>query len=368
MDETRLYLLALHFVPGVGNQLIRQLISYCGSAEQVFKARHAQLLRIPGIGEVTARSIKSAVPIQTAEDEVRLADKAGASLLFYLDDQYPSRLKDIGDAPTLLYARGNASLNDDRVVAIVGTRHATDYGKFCVEEIVAGLVPYGVTIVSGLAYGIDIHAHKMALSHGLRTHAVLGSGADVVYPHAHRDTAIRMLSAGALISESPMGTKPEAHLFPARNRIIAGLADAVIVVEAAAKGGALITAEIANTYNRDVFAVPGGLGQRLSEGCNDLIKTNKAHLFTSVADLEYITQWLPGKKQDRTNASDLSSFSGHEYDVLKTLLDAKEPVPIDTLSWRTGVSLNQLAGVLLTLEFKGKVQALPGKCFKFVSN
>ncbi|NJM26636.1 MAG: DNA-processing protein DprA, partial [Bacteroidia bacterium] len=197
MDENRLYLLALHFVPGVGNQLIRQLISYCGSAEQVFNARHAQLLRIPGIGEVTARSIKSAVPIQMAEDEVRLADKCGASLLFYLDDQYPSRLKDVGDAPTLLYVRGTAALNDARVVAIVGTRHATDYGKFCVEEIVSGLVPYGVTIVSGLAYGIDIHAHKMALSHGLRTHAVLGSGVDVIYPHVHRDTAVRMLGTGA---------------------------------------------------------------------------------------------------------------------------------------------------------------------------
>lgn len=364
LNQERLSLLALHFIDGVGDYLIKQVISYTGSAEQVFKTPKGKLMQIPGVGEVTAKAILNGRPFQQAEKELLKAEKESVEVVFYMDKKYPSRLKNIPDAPSILYLKGNTNFENPKAVAIVGTRQATSYGKERVEELMKDLVPHNALIVSGLAYGIDIHAHKQAVKHELSTVGVMGSGMDVIYPAAHRDTTKKMFEHGGLVTENPFGTKPDAHNFPQRNRIIAGLCDALIVVEAAEKGGALITAEIANSYNRDVFAFPGGVRETYSAGCNNLIKSNKAHLLTSAKDLEYIMSWDATIPQKKKPAGSLAEYDNNEQAVLKIMIDKKANVLIDELSWKANLPVSQLAGVLLGLEFKGVVKSMPGKQYQ----
>jgi DNA processing protein len=360
MNQARLCLLALHFIPGVGDYVIRQLISYCGSAERVFKTPKGKLLKIPGVGEVTAEAILNHQAFALAEKEITKAEKENVRILFYLDNEYPSRLRNAEDAPSLLYCKGTVNFENPKAIAIVGTRQATAYGKECVQTLIEQLVPHDPLIISGLAYGIDIQAHKQSVKHSLQTIGVMGSGIDVIYPAAHKETARLMQSHGGLVTENIFGAKPDAFNFPARNRIIAGLCDALIVVEAAEKGGALITADIANSYSKDVFAFPGNVDETHSQGCNNLIKSNKAHLLTSVKDLEYIMNWEASVAPQKKKAFALEGFEDSEQTVLKSLIE-KSPCTIDELSWRTGQSVSQLASVLLTLEFKGVVKAMPGK-------
>ncbi len=320
-------------------------MSYCGSAEQVFKTPKGKLLKIPGIGQVTAEAIKSEKTFHLAEKEFKKAEKEETEILFFTDKKYPKRLKEIEDAPSLIYYKGSANLNHPKSVAIVGTRQATDYGKEMVAKIVDELKPHDALIVSGLAYGIDIHAHKQSVKNQLLTAAVMGSGMDVIYPAAHKDTAKKI---------------------PARNRIIAGLCDALIVVEAAEKGGALITAEIANSYNKDVFAVPGSLGQTYSEGCNKLIRNNKAVIYTSIKDLEYHLNWSveePQSGKNKKEEMDFSAFNTDEQKILSILKTKGTPMMIDELTIKSSLSPSQLASLLLTLEFNDAVKSLPGKQF-----
>lgn len=366
MDQNRLALLALHFIPGVGDYLVRQLVSYCGSAESVFKTPKGKLLKIPGVGERTAESIKTGKPFSNAEKEIKKAEHEKVQFIFFTDTNFPSRLKQINDSPSLLYVKGNVDFENPKTIGIVGTRQATDYGRACVEELVKNIAAHNPLIVSGLAYGIDIHAHKQAVKNNLPTIGVMGSGMDVIYPSAHKDVAKKMMDNGGLVTEHPFGTQPDAHNFPARNRIVAGLSDAVIIVEAAEKGGALITADIANSYNKDVFAFPGNIAQSHSKGCNNLIKANKAHLITSARDLEYIMNWdaatQPKKKQDPVIA--LDQYEPNEQSVLKILMENGKQMMIDDLSWRSNIPVSQLASVLLGLEFKGVINSLPGKLYK----
>ena len=365
MDQERICILALHFLPGVGDFLVKQLISYCGSAEEVFRQSKVRLLKIPGIGDITAQAIRHSKTHDRAEKEVNRAEKEGVQLLCFTDKGYPSRLKSIEDAPAILYIKGNTNLNHPRTVAIVGTRRSTPYGRYQVERLVEELKVYDALIISGLAYGIDIHAHKQALKHGLQTIGVLGSGLDIIYPATHKDIANKMIDQGALVTENHFGTNPEAHNFPARNRIIAGLCDALVVVEAAERGGALITAEIANTYNKDVFAIPGNLGNTFSEGCNKLIKINKASLLMSVRDLEYIMNWNSAKStNDPQLALNLNGFESDEKTVMEVLRQKNTPVMIDELSIRTGLSQGLLSSLLLSLEFKNAIISLPGKRYR----
>ncbi len=363
----RLSLLALHFIDGIGSYLIKQLVSYCGSAQQVFKTPKGKLLKIPGIGVKTAEAVRTASPHHLAEKEFRKAEKEDVEILFFTDKQFPSRLKTIEDAPSLLYLKGNISLQQTKTVGIVGTRQATPYGKEMVEKIIEGLMPHQPVIISGLAYGIDIHAHKQAIKNNLPTIGIMGSGMDILYPAVHKETAKKMQDIGGLITENHFGTKPDAHNFPARNRIIAGLSDALIVIEAAEKGGALITAEIANSYNKDVFAVPGNIGQTYSEGCNKLIRTNKANLITSVKDLEYIMNWTVehgnGNNKPLT-LFDATDFEPNEQKIIQLLREKNRPLPIDELSWKSEIQPSELASILLGLEFKGVIQSLPGKMYK----
>ena len=367
MDQERLSFIALHFTSGIGDYLVKLLVSYCGSAEQVFKTPKGKLLKIPGIGAVSAEAIKTGNTFHKAEKEIGKAEKEGVEILLFTDKKYPSRLKSLEDAPSLLYFKGNANLNHPKTIGIVGTRQATSYGKEMVEKLIAELVPHSPFIISGLAYGIDIQAHKQSLKYNLPTLGILGSGIDVIYPAAHKETSKKMLEHGGLLTENHFGAKPDAHNFPARNRIIAGMCDALVVVEAAEKGGALITAEIANSYNKDVFAFPGSIGQTYSDGCNKLIKINKANLLTSVKDIEYIMNWSvdnPASKKETLSRLDLSQFEPDEQKVIALLQEKNAPMMIDELSWKSSISPSLLASLLLNLEFNNIMRSLPGKQFK----
>ncbi len=366
MEDEKLFQVALSMVPGLGDITIKTLISYCGSAKDVFKKNKNQLFKIPGIGQIIASKILSFKDFSLAETEIEKCIKHKIEVISFTDSAYPKKLKHAPDSPTVLFYRGEASLNNPKTVAIVGTRKSTEYGREFTDEIIKKLAAHEVLIVSGLAYGIDINAHKSALKYGLKTIGVMASGLDIIYPSIHRGTAVEMLKQGGLLTEHMLGVTPEAHHFPARNRVIAGMCDVIIVVEAATKGGALITAEIANSYSRDVFALPGDVGKKHSAGCNNLIKSNKAHLLTSINDIEYIMNWET-QSQDSGKASkihDLALLSPDEKTVVETLKLTADGMILDELSWKSQIPLNKLASILLQLEFGGMVKTIPGKKYK----
>jgi DNA processing protein len=371
MNNELLYLAALNMIEGIGCVTARQLVSYCGSAEKVFQTPESKLLKIPHIGLQTAQLVAKKDTLQQAEKELTLAEKSKVRILSFTDADYPIRLKNLHDAPLLLYLQGEVSLNQSKIVAIVGTREATDYGRVVTEQIIQDLKQYEVLIISGLAYGIDITAHRACLKYSVPTVGVMANGIDNIYPAVHRKTAHQMVAEqGGILTENPFGTKPDAGRFPARNRIIAGLADAVIVAEAKNKGGALITADIANSYHRDVFAVPGNLNQPASEGCNYLIKAHQANLLTSVVDLAYLMNWHLSGYQSAKQATldfDQLGLSEVEKQIIQCL---KENLPhevfLDEMSYKLSLSIGQLNASLLNLELLGLVRALPGKKFGLV--
>ena len=365
-----MYEVALGLLPGVGNALTRQLMSYCGSAKAVFMLPKGKLLKIPGIGPTFLQNLNGNQALQQAETTLKLAEAQQVQLLFYTHSQYPARLKQLPDAPCLLYYQGNADLNHPKIVSIVGTRQATDYGKRVTEKIVGDLQKYNPVIVSGLAYGIDIFAHRAAVAAGLPTIGVMGSGPDILYPAVHRKTAEKMRENGGLLTENTFGTKPDAPRFPARNRIIAGLGDCTIIVEAALKGGALITADIAHSYNKDVMAVPGNIDAPVSAGCNYLIKANKAAIYTGLADLEELLNWdgalaSPSARYTPAPLYNAAEFDPDEWQIIQVLLASQDEL-MDNIAWKTQIPVSRLASVLLTLEFRGVVKSLPGKKFALV--
>jgi DNA processing protein len=364
--------LALTLLPGIGPQLTRQLMSYGSSAKNVFMLPPGRLRRIPGVGEATIKILtgpERGKALAQAEASLRKAEKEGVAILFYTSKQFPARLRLIPDAPVLLYYQGPADLNAPKAVAIVGTRQATEYGREQTEALVRGLVPHNPLVVSGLAYGIDILAHRAALQEGLATVGVMATGLDVIYPAAHRKTAEKMRETGGLLTEFAFGTQPDRYNFPQRNRVIAGLADGTVVVEAAEKGGALITAELALSYDRDVLAVPGNVSSAASAGCNNLIKANKAALYSQPSDLEQLLNWdaalyQSGKFQPAPSYSP-DDFTGEEFALIEVLASQKE-VLMDDLAWRAQLPIHAVAALLLALEFRGVVRALPGKKFVLI--
>lgn len=358
--------LALTFVPGIGDVLAKNLLSYCGSATEIFKSSRQKLLQIPGIGPKMATAILKSDCFSRAETEMKFLEKNKFRAVFYTDPDYPKRLKSCIDAPILLFYHGKADLNKQRIVSIVGTRNATAYGRQLCEELIDHLKCFDITVISGLAYGIDICAHKACVKQHVPTIGVLGHGLDRIYPALHRATAEKMLEYGGLVTEFPSQTKPDRENFPKRNRIIAGMADATIVVEASIKGGALITAEIANSYNRDVFTFPGRIGDEFSEGCNFLVRFNKAGLLTGYDDLATQLGWLDEKispkKQQLLFPPDLTDEEKQIFNKLKEF----EQVGIDDLSLKTNLPLSVLAMNLLNLEMQGVVRSLPGKTYCLV--
>jgi DNA processing protein len=362
MQDETVYRLALSLVPGIGGHTFKQLISYIGSAKDVLEANPSKIQRIPGIGLQTYYLLRENASTQKAEKVIRACEKQDIRILFHSDKDFPRRLNAIHDAPAVIYTSGNMNLNPDKAVSIVGTRNASRYGMQVTEELVEALKVHKASIVSGMAYGIDICAHKAAMKENLETIGVLAGGLDKIYPAVHKRQAAKMLDCGGIISEHPPGIIPDAPKFPARNRIIAALSDATIVVEAAEKGGALITAELANGYNKDVFAVPGNVHSQYSKGCNNLIRDNKAILLTSISDLEYYLNWDLESSEKEKKSIDLQSLRQEEQVIIRGLLD-KPSLIIDEISWQTQIPVHKLAGILLELEFRGLVHSLPGKKF-----
>lgn len=364
MNELKLYQVALELIPGIGSINAKNLISYCGSIKSVFESKKAHLLKIPGIGQKTVSAILSSKVLNDSEAIIKNCEKAKIQISHYTDIDFPKRLKLIADSPNLIYTKGNGDINPKRSVAIVGTRKATQYGKDVTEKIAKSCETLNATMISGLAYGIDIYAHRSSLQVGIPNIAVLAGGLDKIYPATHSKTAEQILENGLLISENPPGTKPEAHYFPARNRIIAGLCDTAIVVEAAIKGGALITANIADSYDRPVFAVPGDLENKFSEGCNYLIRNQKAYIYTGVADIIYQLNWDMEASEQTVIARDFSNLNDEEKTICELLSDQPDGLPIDELSWKSQIPINKLASILLTLEFQGLLKSLPGKKYQ----
>lgn len=366
MNNELVYQVGLTLIEGIGDVNAKSLLAYCGSAKEVFSQKKAHLVKVPGIGEYLAKSIANSKGVlKRAEEEVKFIEKCKITPLFFNDDHYPVRLKYCSDSPVLLYYKGNADLNRDRIIGIVGTRKPSEYGKEKTCELVRDLRSSNAIIISGLAYGVDIWAHKTAMDEGLETVGVLAHGLDRIYPQVHDKIAKRMISRGGLLTDFMSGTNPDAVNFPKRNRIVAGLCDALVVVESKRQGGSLITATIANSYNKDVFALPGRAGDPLAEGCNGLIKQNKACLIENAADLLYAMQWEEkNKKVNGTKQTTLLlNLSDDEKIVLKAF-DHKEQLQIDELSYATQMPISKIAAVLLQLEFSNIIKSKPGKMYE----
>ena len=367
MNAQLIYNIGITLLPGVGDLTAKNLIAYCGSAEAVFKETRSRLEKIPGIGSITAESLinKDARidALMRAEEEIRFIEKQHITPLFFTDENYPFRLKQCEDSPVMLYTKGLMDLNAERVISIVGSRKATAYGKKICEQLVEAFAPFNPVIISGLAYGIDICAHRTSLKNNLSTVGALAHGLDNLYPGEHNGTAQKMLENGGLITEFMSGTKMNPEYFPRRNRIVAGMTDATIVIEATFKSGALITAEIANSYNRDVFAIPGRLDDPSSEGCNFLIKSNKAALIQSADDVIRLLNWDVQSKKPKLHQRELFASLSLEEESLVSILKEKENAHIDELSIVCKFPMSKTAALLLNLEFTGVIKSLPGKLY-----
>ena len=359
-----LHQLALSCIPGIGSVLARNLLSYCGDAEEVFKAKTKNLAQIPGIGPKTLEFLKEHSALKRAEQELKFIDKFKIKAFFLTDDDYPKRLRNCADAPVIVYFKGNTDLNAGKVISIVGTRNATDYGREICRTLIEDLKVHQPLIISGLAYGIDGAAHKEALKNDIPNIAVLAHGLDRIYPAQHRSMAERILDCGGLITEFMSCTIPDRENFPKRNRIIAGLADLTIVVEANIKGGALITAELANSYNRDVFAYPGRINDEFSQGCNFLIKTNRANLMTRVADLEYLMGWTRDQVTPLKTQLSLPINLTFDEQIIADILYAKGSLGVDDLAIISGFQQSKLVMIILGMEMQGSIISLPGKVYK----
>jgi len=366
-DEQLIYRLALHLLPGIGPVSAKNLVSYCGGVKEIFRMRKGELEKIPSIGTERAKEIIKFKNFNKLQDEIKYLRAHDIQTLFYLDKNYPVRLRNCDDAPILLFYKGNADLNAEKIVSIVGTRHITAYGKEMTEKLIKELCEFRPLIVSGLAYGVDIQAHKSALKNGLNTVGVVAHGLDKLYPADNAATAEKMLPNGGLLTEYIHGTRPERDNFPARNRIVAGMADAVIVIESATRGGALITAEIANSYNRDVFALPGRTGDIFSKGCHALIRQNKAMIFETAADIADAMNWNKDEKPKAQKQMRLFDEFAPDEQLIINALNQSTSLSIDQIALTSMLPLNKVSSLLLKLEFEGVLSTFPGKVFKLNS-
>lgn len=358
-----LYQLALTLIPQIGPVQAKILLAHFGNASAILQAKAGHLKNIEGIGESRAYSIKKFSGFQRAEEELNFIEKYGIRPLFLTDPAYPQRLLNCYDSPTLLFYKGNADLNISRIVAIIGTRNHTEYGKQLTDKLVRGLIAQGVLVISGLAYGIDALAHKNALKHAIPTVGVLAHGLDQVYPAFHSALAKDMIRNGGLLTEYWSGTDPDKHNFPTRNRIVAGMSDATIVIETGSKGGSMITAELANGYNKDVFAYPGRVTDHKSEGCNQLIRQNKAMLITEPNDLLEIMGWIEVKKTKPALQKEIFIELSENEKTILDILKEKENTHIDEINLKANLSSSAVAAAILNLELQNIIASLPGKMY-----
>lgn len=365
MTNDLLYQLALTEVPNVGWVQAKILAQHFGEAKKIFNAHQFVLEKIEGIGEVRARSIKQFNDFSKAEEEIKFIEKFGIKPLFICDRDYPQRLLHCYDSPTLLFYKGTAHLNASKILAIVGTRRHTDYSKKITDDFIEQLSAQNILIVSGMAYGVDASAHKAAVKNSLATVGVLAHGLDQIYPPDHSGLARDILKhGGGLLSEFRSSTSPDKHNFPTRNRVVAGMTDATVVIESGIKGGSMVTAELANGYNRDVFAFPGRITDSKSAGCNHLIKSNKAMLLTDAQQLLEMMGWEAKSKKEKKSQREIFIELSKEEKIIVDILNEKETVHIDEINLRSGLSTSAIAAAILNLELQNVVNGLPGKMYK----
>jgi DNA processing protein len=359
MRPDLIHFIRLSLIEGIGPVNAKKLIAHRGGAEEVFKSSRKQLLSIDGIGPSYVDKILSADTARAADALLETESKAGNNIFCYLDKAYPRRLNNCEDAPLLIFTQGEVDLNQAYVLSIVGTRHATEYGTRATEDFIKAISPLRPLIVIGLAHGIDVAAHKAAMRFDCPTVGVLAHGLDMVYPAIHRKVADRMCEQGGLISEFPIGIKPDKERFPMRNRIVAGMSDATVVVESDVSGGSLITARMANDYARDVFAIPGRVTDRFSRGTNDLIRRDAAHLLDDPDEFMKMMGWELNKKEEVVQTSMFIELGSKEKSLVAAL--SKDPRSVDVIAVETAMPMSEVNAMLLGLEFKGMVRALPGK-------
>ena len=361
IDDNLFYKIALTQIEGVGPVLAKNLVSYCGGAKEVFEQKKLFLSKIPGVGKVLADEIKKDSVFENAGKIVEKIAKNGTGVLFYLDDGYPSRLKHLPDSPVILYYEGTGEYNNKRTLGVVGTRSASRTGKLVCEQIVSQLKDYNVTVISGLAFGIDSVAHRTAIKNGMPNIAVMGSGIDITYPGQHEKLRREIVQKGDVITEFPPGTAPDRGHFPMRNRIIAGLSDALLVVESDKRGGSMITAQIAFDYNKDVFAVPGRVTDRYSRGTNYLIKRNISQLVESAEDIALNMNWDKVNEKTYVQMQMFADITGDEQKIVDILRQSpQDSLSIDELHYASGFTMGELAAIVLNLELKGVIESLPG--------
>lgn len=347
---------------GIGVKNAKVLLAYIGSVEKIFDASVNLRTEIPGFAKERYRSLDREKALAEAIPIIKFIQKNKIDTTFYTDTNYPRRLKECGDSPMLMYHRGNFDFNPRKSIAIVGTRNMTSYGKQLINDLIAAIAPYNVQVVSGLALGVDGYTHKKCLEYGVPTIGVLGHGLDRLYPQVHQKIAKKMVETEGcgVITEFPHGTKPDRENFPQRNRIVAGMTDATIVIESGERGGSLITALLANDYNRDVYAFPGNIDRPFSKGCNQLIADSKAHLISSGKDLIRLMEWKIEDKEKAVQANLFDGLEGDEKTIVTTIKEF-EKISLDVLSIRMKKPGHLLSGILLGLELKGIIMSLPGK-------
>lgn len=366
MNNDLIFQMALTRIPHIGHVHAKTLTNIFGTAEAIFKTPKNKLEKIEGIGQVRASSIKSFSDFKSFEQEIQFTEKHQIKTIFINDDDYPKRLLNCYDSPVLLYYKGNTSLNNSRFVSIVGTRANTDYGKTICEQFIDDLKTYNITVISGLAYGIDTIAHKSAIKNNMPTIGVLAHGLDRIYPHSNTAMARQMIESGGLLTEYPSGTNPDKQNFPERNRITAGICDALVVIETSKSGGSLITAEIANSYNKDIFAFPGRINDLKSEGCNQLIKNNKACLISTADDFVNYMGWYEKKSNAIPKQKLLFNDLNDNELLLMKFIEETSDIDIDSLTIKSGLPHSSIAVSLLSLEMNGMIKSLPGKRYKAI--
>jgi len=363
-NKELLYLLALQKAEGIGDINAKKLIKYCGSAKAVFEEKPNNLLKIDGIGTYKLKGLRSKTVLQKAEKEIIFITENNIDAYSFLDTEYPEHLRHSVDSPIIIFKKGAINFKQERIISIVGTRNITNYGRTFLKSLLSEIAKYKPIIVSGLAYGVDILAHQLAIEHNLQTVAVLAHGLDRVYPTKHQKEATKMQENGGLLTDFWSGTNPDRNNFVKRNRIVAGISKATIIIESADKGGSLITADMANSYNRDVFAVPGRITDLYSKGCNNLIKTNKAALLQSGKDLAYLLNW----EQTKPKAIQKQLFV--DLDTNETLLynyllkEGKQT--LDIIALHNNLPIYKVSSLLLNLELKSVVRPLHGKLFEAI--
>lgn len=358
--------LRLQQIPHIGAILAKRLISHCGSPSAVFSERHDHLTRIEGIGSKIIAGLKNKASLEAAEKEFKFLIDNNISYTYFEDEKYPKYLKHCVDGPLLLFQKGNIQLEDRKIISVVGTRNMTRYGKAVCEEFIEAIAPLDPIIVSGMAYGVDICIQKAAAELDLQTIGCLAHGLNQMYPRAHQKYCEVFEKNGGFITEFWSSTTPEREHFLRRNRIIAGISEATVVIESAEKGGSLVTADIANSYDREVFAVPGRANDSHSSGCNALIKQQKAHMLTSAADLIYMLNWDILEATPKSIQKELFTDLDEVERTIYTYLETGGRQVLDTIALECHMPIFRTSSTLLSMELKGFIRPLPGKRFEAI--